>query len=151
MTTIQWQPYREPLRSTLVRTFTIALIAGAIAAAASGALVRWPIIALLALWPSLGGHFVELGFLNWLRPRLPGARPVQISARLAVWFAGGVIFALAMVLTATAIDPRAVPWNAGRSIIHLAAVGGFAFVGIELAVHLMLQLRGQPSFYNGRG
>jgi hypothetical protein len=30
-------------------------------------------------------------------------------------------------------------------------LGGLAFIGIEIVVHLMLQLRGQPSFYNGRG
>ena len=34
----------------------------------------------------------------------------------------------------------------------LAAVGlFFAFIGIELVVQLALQLRGRPSFYNGRG
>jgi hypothetical protein len=30
-------------------------------------------------------------------------------------------------------------------------VGGLAFVGIELVVHLVLHLRGNTSFYNGRG
>jgi hypothetical protein len=30
-------------------------------------------------------------------------------------------------------------------------LGGLAFIGLELVVHLVLQLRGQPSFYNGRG
>jgi multisubunit Na+/H+ antiporter MnhB subunit len=151
MITTPWQPYREPLRNTLLRTITIALIAGAIAAAASGALVRWPIITLLALWPALGGHFVELGFLNWLRPRLPIARPVQFAARIATWFAGGVVMALAMALTATAIGLRPAPWSAGRSPLQLAILGGLAFIGIELTVHLILQLRRQPSFYNGRG
>jgi hypothetical protein len=29
--------------------------------------------------------------------------------------------------------------------------GGLAFLGLELAIHLWLQLRGRPSFYNGRG
>ena len=30
-------------------------------------------------------------------------------------------------------------------------VAGFAFIGIELVAHLGLQLRGRPSFFNGRG
>jgi len=30
-------------------------------------------------------------------------------------------------------------------------LGGLAFIGIELTVHLLLLLRGRPSFYNGRG
>ncbi len=28
---------------------------------------------------------------------------------------------------------------------------GMAFIGIELVVHLVLQWRGRPSFYDGRG
>jgi hypothetical protein len=31
------------------------------------------------------------------------------------------------------------------------AVAGAAFIAIELVVHFILQLRGAPSFYNGRG
>jgi len=30
-------------------------------------------------------------------------------------------------------------------------IGGLGFIGLELVVHLVLQLRGRPSFYNGRG
>jgi hypothetical protein len=30
-------------------------------------------------------------------------------------------------------------------------LGGLAFIGIELVAQLAPQLRGQPSFYNGRG
>ena len=30
-------------------------------------------------------------------------------------------------------------------------LGGLAFIGIELVAHLVLQLRGRPSFYNERG
>ena len=54
-----WQPYREPLRVTLVRTGTIALVVGAVLARwwhfpswASG-LARWPIATLLVFWITL--------------------------------------------------------------------------------------------------
>jgi hypothetical protein len=30
-------------------------------------------------------------------------------------------------------------------------IAGVAFIGIEFIPHLFLQLRGRPSFYNGRG
>jgi hypothetical protein len=30
-------------------------------------------------------------------------------------------------------------------------LAGLAFIGIELAAHLVLQLRGRPNFYSGRG
>ena len=142
--TPQWQPYREPARTTLLRTGTIALVAGAALALGWGGLGRWPAATLLALWPAFGGHWVEVWFLNWLRPRLPGGRVVRAVARVGAWFVGGVGLALGMRLTAASLaGSRPVSWPAWW-------VGGLAFVGIELAVHLVLQLRGRPSFYNGR-
>jgi hypothetical protein len=124
----------------------IAVVVGAVLAVASqGGVRRWPLMTLLVLWISFGGHWVELGYLNGLRPRLGVARPVQAAARIAVWFLGGSVLWLGMCLTATAfgaLPPARWPrwW-----------LGGLAFIGIELAVHLVLQLRGKPSCYNGRG
>jgi hypothetical protein len=142
---IVWRPYREPLLTTPARTVTIALVVGAVLAWRLGGLAYWPIATLLVLWVSLGGHWVELWFLNWLRPRLGAARAVQIGARLATWFLGGAVLALGMRLTAMAFaGPRPARWPAWW-------VGGLGFIGIELVVHLVLQLRGGPSFYNGRG
>jgi hypothetical protein len=63
--TSQWQPYQEPLRTTLLRTGIIALVVGAVLARSWGGVARWPAATLLALWPALGGHLVELWFLNW--------------------------------------------------------------------------------------
>jgi hypothetical protein len=143
--TTSWQPYREPLRATLLRTTIIALVAGAALARWSGGWIRWPLATLLMLWPSFGGHWVELWYLNWLRPRLPIARHIQISARVGVWFVAGVGLALGMAVTAVAlaaVRPR--QWPAWW-------LGGCAFIGVELVAQLVLQLRGRPSFYNGRG
>lgn len=138
-----FQPYHEPLRATLLRTFAIAAIVGAILAFRWGGLARWPLAFLLVLWPSFGGHWVEIGFLNGLRPRLPTARVVQVAARLAVWFVGGTILALGMYFTPKALIvlPRWPAWW----------LGGLAFIGVELVAHLGLQLLGRASFYNGRG
>lgn len=142
---IQWQPYREPLHRTLLRTGTIALIVGAGLARWRGGLSYWPLATLIALWPSFGGHWVEVLFLNLLRPRITSARALQVGARLAVWFIGGVTLAFAMRFTAMLID--------GFSPAHWPAwwIGGIAFICIELVVHLVMQLRGLPNFYNGRG
>ena len=142
----QWQPYREPLRVTLVRTITMALVLGALLARLwGGGLRRSPFATLLMLWPSFGGHWIELWFLNWLRPRLSSTRAVQVGARVGVWFVGGIGLALGMALTAAAVDgfqpARWPPWW----------LGGLGFIGIELIIQLVLQLRGRPSFYNGRG
>jgi len=144
--TIAWQPYREPLRTTLVRTIAIALVVGAVLARSfGGGLARWPLATLLVLWPSFGGHWVDLWFLNWLRPRLSVARGVQVASRLAVWFVGGVALAIGMALTAMALAGfRPARWPAWW-------VGGLAFIGVEMVAQLALQVRGRPSFYNGRG
>jgi hypothetical protein len=143
--TSRWQPFSEPLHRTLMRNGTIAIVLGAVVARFWGGLSRWPLAALLALWPSLGGHLLEVWFLNWLRPRLSTARPVQIAARVVVWFVGGIGLALGMGLTAIVLT-RSRP-------VHLPAwwMAGLAFICLELAVHLILQLRGEPSFYNGCG
>jgi hypothetical protein len=143
--TNHWQPYREPLRITILRTGTIAIILGAVLARFRGGLAGWPIATLLALWLSFGGHWVEVWFLNWLRPRISSARGVQVAARLGVWFAGGTGLAVGMGLTAMALVRfRPAHWPAWW-------LGGLAFTGIELVAHLVLQLRGRPNFYNGRG
>jgi hypothetical protein len=145
MMTSQWQPYREPLGVTLVRTGVIALVVGAVLALRWGGLSRWPVASLLVLWPSFGGHWVEIAFLNWLRPRLPAARAVQVAARIGAWFVGGAVLAICMVLTAMALAGfRPARWPAWW-------VGGLAFIAVELVVHLVLQLRGRPCFYDGRG
>jgi hypothetical protein len=140
----EWQPFREPPRATLTRTIGIALVGGAVLALRWGGLARWPVASAMVLWPALGGHFLELWFLNWLRPRLPRNRGAQIAARVGLWFLGGVVFALAMWLTAATLTgqqpaTRAVWW-----------IGGLAFIGIELVAQLVLHLRGLPNFYDGR-
>src|SRR5579871_2275820 len=143
--TSQWQPYREPLRATLLRTCMIAIVAGAVIARLGGGLARWPMATLLVLWPSFGGHWVEIWFLNWLRPRLSSERSLQVAARLGTWFVGGAGLTLGMRFTAMAL--------AGFPTLHWLAwwLGGLAFIGIELVTHLVLQFRGHRSFYNGRG
>lgn len=142
------QPYREPLRTTLIRTVSIAIVAGTVFAAwsaSSARPIRWPVAVAVVLWPSFGGHWLELWYLNRLRPRLPPARPVQRVARLVTWFLGGVGLGVGMVLTAGALG--------GIRISHWPAwwLAGVVFIGVELVAHTVLQARGRPSFFNGRG
>ena len=146
--TSEWQPFKEPIRQTLLRTVAIAVVvSGAIALSAR----RWfslPQDTLLVLWVSLGGHWVEVWFLNWLRPRVSPARVAQLTARVVVWFAGGTALVFGMALTAMLLAGfRSARWPAWSAWW----IGGFAFIGVELVAHLVLQLRGRPSFYNGCG
>jgi hypothetical protein len=128
----------------LRRNLTIAIVAGVLISLFR----RAPFLTLpgtiLAVWPSLGGHFVEIAFLDGLRPRLPRAKLVQASARLVWWLAGGALLGGALIATAHALRVGAPPW-------HLWWMGGPMFVGIELFVHGILALRGRPSFYRGDG
>jgi hypothetical protein len=143
--TPQWQPYREPLRTTLLRTGLIAILGGAVPARWWGGLTRWPAATVLVLWFSFGGHWVERWFLNWLRPRLSVERVWQVAARIGVWFVGGTGLAIGMGLTARALTGfRPARWP-------FWWLGGLSFIGLELLVHLVLQFRGRPSFYSGRG
>ncbi len=140
-----WQPYREPLTRTLRRTIVIALVVGAVLAPEFGGMRQWPLTTLLVLWPSFGGHWVDLFFLNWLRPRISVARSVQITARVAVWFVGGLVIGAGVAATAVALG--------ALSVQRLPAwwIAGLAMIGVELIAHAGLQLRGAPNFYNGRG
>jgi hypothetical protein len=101
---------------------------------------------LVTMWPSFGGHWVDLWFLNWLRPRLPDGRAVHVLARLATWFAGGIVLGAGMAATAAGLGVY-------RAAIYPAWWwAGLGFIGIELTAHLLfLQFRGAASFYNGRG
>jgi hypothetical protein len=138
--TSQWQPFREPLPVTLLRTGTIAIVVGAVLAQFWGGLARWPMATLLVLWPSLGGHWVELWFLNWLRPRLSAARRVQVAARVGVWFVGGIGLAIGMGLTAMAIggfrlaQARLVAWGAR---FHRHRTGGTSHTAAARATELL--------------
>ena len=135
----------EPLGVTLTRTIGIALIAGGALASRWGGLARWPLASVVMLWPSLGGHYVELAFLDVVRPMLPESRVAHALARIAVWFVAGVLLVVTMRFTAIALHaPRPLPMSAWW-------IGGIAFIGIELVAHLGLQARGRPSFYDGRG
>jgi hypothetical protein len=144
VTSPAWTPYREPIRGTLMRTIAIAVIAGTVLVLSTRGRVSWPIAVLVMLWPSLGGHYVELWFLNWLRPRLSPGRGVQLAVRLGIWFIGGVLLSVLMALTARAligVAVRGVPWW----------IAGLGFVVVEAIAHLGLRMRGRPSVYDGLG
>jgi len=118
-----------------------------------GAVVSWrfrrldalPVVTGLVLWFSFGGHWVELWYLNWLRPRLTRARVFQMVARVAVWFVGGVCLGIGV-----ALSMRLSPLTRHREP-PVWWVAGLVFVGVELVAHLALFARRRPNFYSGAG
>lgn len=134
----------EPLLRTLGRNVVLAVIVGCVLALQRHNLKLLPSLAALALWFSLGGHYVELVFLNGVRPRVAPGRLPQLAWRVGVWFVGGAVLFLLMATTARVLPFRSIPFR-------LWWYGGCALVGIELLVHAALALRGEPNFYSGRG
>jgi hypothetical protein len=139
---VTWQSYREPLRVILVRTGLIGLVVGLVTAQLQHQPASWPRWTAFALWFSLGGHWVELSFLNWFRPRLASARWAQITGRVFSWLIGGVVLMVGARITVLSLSAQSIrlpPWW----------LGGPAFVCLELVVHALPPLRGHPNFYNG--
>ena len=82
---------------------------------------------------------------NYLRPRLPDSALVQRVVRITAWFIGGALLAMGVHWTAALLPTRPrLTWLSWP-------VAGVLFIAIELVTHVGLQLRGLPSFYNGRG
>ena len=73
---------------------------------------------------------------------------MQAGVRVGVWFVAGAGLALGVALTARVLGE---PWPAQWPVWRFCGLGGAAFIGIEGVAHLLLQLRGRPSFFNGRG
>ena len=61
-----------------------------------------PQVALLALWFTLGGHLVELAFLDWIAPRLGRGASWP-------WWLGGPAFVAAELLVHLAMRARGLP------------------------------------------
>jgi hypothetical protein len=140
---IEWERPAEPFGRVLRRTVGIALGVGAgVALFAQQPRMFLP-MSLVALWPALGGHYVEIVFLTGVRPLLPSGRAMQVGARILVWLAAGVGLYVLMALTAQTLPLRPFPWR-------WCWVGGPAFVVIELLAHVALALRRLPNFYDGR-
>jgi hypothetical protein len=140
----RWPRFNEPVRETLSRNVTLATMTGVVAALLRRDPRLFLPISCLALWPTLGGHYVEVAFLNGLRPRVSDKRPAQAAVRLVVWCGGGVLVYLCMSATARALPIRPLPLGTWW-------YGSFLFVGVELVAHAVLGLRGRPNFYDGRG
>jgi hypothetical protein len=139
-----WAPFAEPWRATLLRTGSIAWAIGLGAGLYGGQLAVVPLVTLLALWFTLGGHYVEVLFRNQIRRHIGGPPSFVAVARLIVWFVGGEVLYAGAVTTRSILTGRgAVPWPWWT--------GGILFVGMELLIHLLLRARRLPSFYDGRG
>ena len=133
----------EPFRRTLARNVALAAAVGTVLALQRRDLKLLLPATILAMWFSLGGHYVELAFLNHTRFRVGQGRLTQALLRLLVWSCGGALLYGGMAATARALAIGAPPLRLW--------LGSVLLVGIELIVHVVLAVRGLPNFYDGRG
>jgi hypothetical protein len=136
--------FREPIARTLARNVTIAAVVGSVLAFRTHDAGLFVPFSVLVLWFSLGGHYVEVLFLNGLRPRIAPARLAQISARVAVWFVGGAILFVLMAATARVLPVRPPSFQSWW-------FGALGLIGIELLAHAVLAVCRLPNFYSGSG
>src|SRR6476619_1953306 len=83
--------FEEPFLRTLARNVMIAVVVGVVFALLRHDLKLLLPVTTLAMWFSLGGHYVDLAFLNGVRARLPQRRLTQALVRLLVWSCGGTL------------------------------------------------------------
>lgn len=148
----QREKYSEPIRTTLIRTFAIALGVGtpiflfaelqpAFAGSRLGHWISW---VTAVLWFSFGGHWVEIVYLNYIRMSLPMIRWLETVVRLLVWFLGGGLLFIGMKTTTSLFgNPALESFNWWH--------GGLLFIIVELVVHTILSALKRNSFWNGRG
>ena len=144
--------YSEPIRTTFIRTFGIALGVGTIVFLlnesgddpAGSHVQHWVSWVAAVLWFSFGGHWVEILYLNHIRMSLPEVRWLETVVRLMGWYVGGCVLFVGMKITATMLGNPALEslqwWY-----------GGFLFIIIELFVHAIVLAGGKNCFWNGRG
>jgi hypothetical protein len=97
----------EPFRRTLARNAIISVVVATVFALVQRRLWLIGPVALLALWFSLGGHYVEVIFLNGVRPRIPAVPTIQSLVRILIWICGGILLYWGMALTARVLPVRA--------------------------------------------
>jgi hypothetical protein len=137
-------PFSEPWHTTALRTGSLALVIGAGAGLLRRDLAVVPLITVLALWFTLGGHFLEVLFRNRLRQLISGGPIFLAIARVAYWFFGGAALFEGAVATRGLL--------AGRTNVPFSWwMAGASFVAAELLIHLGLRARGQYSIYDRRG
>jgi hypothetical protein len=151
-------PCREPLVKTLRRNVLIAVVVAALLGSVRfrhppAGISLWRVALALfvyVFWISFGGHWAEVSYRNLLCPRLAkGHAAARVGVRLVVWMVAGAVLFLCGMTSFWLIITGEFP-AVGRAVGSLI-YGGPLFVVIELIVHTVLQLRGKPSFWNGRG
>jgi hypothetical protein len=140
------EKYTEPFIQTVIRTVLTTTIIAVILylvhlfpSGNSSKLTQFEMIWSVVFCVVFGGHWLELVFINYLKFALPKNILLLYLIRIAYWF----LCAIPLFF----IIYNSFPHKTG----HLGHwwIFGFFYIGIELLMHGMMQLRSKKSFYNG--
>ncbi len=140
---IKFEEIDEPLRVTLSRTLTIAVVVGVVASFATHNIRMGFAIGLGALWPSVGGHWIELLWLNLIRKRLKPKVPILVALRLIYWWAWGFVIIFPAFYTIHVIAPSLPPMPS-------PLLGGFGFLFVEMLLHGIFAMNHRPNAFDAR-
>ena len=154
----RFKPYREPLLVTLARTGAIAIGVASIVTTIQlhhlpsrpAQWHQWLALLVFVAWISFGGHWLEIAYLNGIRPRIAHWPDSSLLfLRLGVWIVGGAtLFVAAAISRSVLLTGGPAP----RPQVYAALLlGGPAFIIVELIAHAFLLRAGKPSFWNRRG
>ena len=141
------RPYRETLFVTLRRTLLIglgiSLVLTPFMRDERALLDAWWRVYLAVLWFPLGGHYVELGYLNGWRMKSAWVRRQKYVSRVLYWIVGGLPLGAAFLWTLHVLG--------ARFPLDLPLWWGMPFFpAVECVIHLVLTVLGRPSFWNAR-
>ena len=154
----RFQPYRESLLTTVARTGAIAIVVTTVIClvqfhhlpSTSGQLYFCFGLLVFVSWITFGGHWVEIAYLNGIRPRIAHWPDSSLTVlRLCVWIVGGALLFAAGLISRTLLLTGALPPKS--QAFGALLVGGPAFIVVEMVAHIFLMGRGRPSFWNRRG
>lgn len=139
------EPFLQTVIRTIITTTIIAIILVGLHLFPSGGLSKLTLSAMIWLMVFcvvFGGHWLELMFINRIKFALPENIFVGYGVRIAYWY----LYSIPLFFVMNLVE-NLFAYHAG----HLGswAVFGFLYIGIQLFMHAIMQIRFKKSFYNG--
>lgn len=139
----------EPFIQTVIRTILTATIIAVVLyllhvfpADGKSKITLFEMIWAVVFCIVFGGHWLELLFINYLKFALPKNILLLYAIRIVYWF-------LCSIPLFIAADFAAGLFPNGPSHLGHWWVFGFFYIGIELFMYAIMQIRYKKSFYNG--
>jgi len=139
------EPFLQTIIRTIITTTIIAIILLLVHLFPAGdksKLTLFEMIWAMVFCILFGGHWLELVFINYIKFALPKNIFLWYGTRIVYWFLCAIPLFYLMNFVANLFS-----YQAG----HLGGwwVFGLFYIGIQLVMHAIMQIRVKKSFYNG--